>query len=446
VAKQLVGQVSFATTVVGVVDLVKKLLVFGIILLMVGVSIPSAGRVLDKSYSISSKGITLYVGGSGPGNYTNIQQAVNNSQNGDTVFVYNGTYYENVQIINKSISLIGEDRNTTVVINNDTVDKLNWIGFVFEVYASDVMFKGFTIREGTAGIHYWGKVGGCHENLVVSDCNFINNKHDWGGMVIRTWYTNNTTIENCYFDNGGLALKIGGNLHTNITVSNCFFNGDRSVIRCVRYVVFSDCKFYKSTLFGDYGNNASDYLQFYNCTIDSPNYIGIDIIGTHQTFENCTFINCLYEGIQIAGSDWAVIRNCIFKDGRPESKGITFAGVFGGLVEGCIMKNLKRGIYLHAGRKITIKNCHFENNKIGFLNFQWSIYNRFIENNFINNNQHFQNDARLFANVYENNYWDDWDGTGSYRVLKDSESVNFINWLMSFLNWDKNPAQEPYDI
>jgi nitrous oxidase accessory protein NosD len=410
-----------------------------VILLITSIGFTGATyRMEERALSISFNSNILYVGGSGPGNHSKIQDAVNDSQDGDTVFVYNGTYYENVYI-NKSISLIGEDRNTTIVINNDTVDKLNWIGFVFEVYASDVMFKGLSILNGTAGIHYWGKVGGCHENLVVSDCNFINNKHDWGGMVIRTWYTNNTTIENCYFDNGGLALKIGGKLHTNITVSNCFFNGDRSVIRCVRYVVFNDCKFYKSTLFGDYGNNGSDYLQFYNCTIDSPDYIGIDIIGTHQTFENCTFTNCIYEGIQIVGSDWALIRNCVFKDGRTESKGITFAGVFGGLVEGCVMKNLKLGIYLHGGRKISFRNCHFENNKIGFKNFQWFIYNRFIENNFINNEQHFYNDAWLFANIYENNYWDDWDGTGPYRVLKTFR-------VSSFLNWDFNPVSEPYDI
>ena len=35
---------------------------------------------------------TLYVGGSGEGNYTKIQDAIDDASDGDIVFVYNGTY------------------------------------------------------------------------------------------------------------------------------------------------------------------------------------------------------------------------------------------------------------------------------------------------------------------------------------------------------------------
>jgi len=54
----------------------KKLLVIGIIILLVGVSIPSTGINVEKSNITSYDGNTLYVGGSGPGNYTKIQDAI----------------------------------------------------------------------------------------------------------------------------------------------------------------------------------------------------------------------------------------------------------------------------------------------------------------------------------------------------------------------------------
>ena len=64
---------------------------------------------------------TLFVGGAGPGNYSTIQQGIDNASAGDTVFVYNGTYYENV-IVNKTINLTGEDRDNTTIDGNGTGD------------------------------------------------------------------------------------------------------------------------------------------------------------------------------------------------------------------------------------------------------------------------------------------------------------------------------------
>ncbi|MCK4267103.1 MAG: nitrous oxide reductase family maturation protein NosD, partial [Thermoplasmata archaeon] len=56
----------------------------------------------------------LYVGGPGPGNYTTIQEAIDISIAGDTIYVYNGTYQEDL-VINKGIALIGEDTANTII-------------------------------------------------------------------------------------------------------------------------------------------------------------------------------------------------------------------------------------------------------------------------------------------------------------------------------------------
>ena len=83
----------------------KRILAIGIILLFLGMSLSSStGFNVKEQSNTTSNGKTFYVGGSGPGNYTRIQDAINDSRDGDTVLVYNGTYYENI-IVYKTLNL-----------------------------------------------------------------------------------------------------------------------------------------------------------------------------------------------------------------------------------------------------------------------------------------------------------------------------------------------------
>ncbi len=80
--------------------------VVGIISLFICIGIQPV-IAYENPINPSSKGNILYVGGSGPGNYTKIQDAIDNARYGDTVFVYDysSPYYENL-VIHKSINLI----------------------------------------------------------------------------------------------------------------------------------------------------------------------------------------------------------------------------------------------------------------------------------------------------------------------------------------------------
>ena len=81
----------------------RKWLAIGIILLFVGTCIiPAIAQDTEKSLP-SSRGNWLYVGGSGPGNYTRIQDAIDNASDGDTVFVYSGSI-KNIYILTKKSS------------------------------------------------------------------------------------------------------------------------------------------------------------------------------------------------------------------------------------------------------------------------------------------------------------------------------------------------------
>jgi len=125
----------------------RKGLAVGIILLFVGAAIiPAIAQDIEKPSQSTSRGNWLYVGGSGPGNYSRIQDAINASSDGDTVFVYDDSspYYEHLTI-NYTITLKGENKNTTIIDGNRT-------GNLIKNNANEVIITGFTIQNATIGI------------------------------------------------------------------------------------------------------------------------------------------------------------------------------------------------------------------------------------------------------------------------------------------------------
>ena len=75
-----------------------------------------------------------------PDDFLTIQEAINNAADGDTVFVKAGTYYEHV-VVNKTVSLVGEDSSTTIVDGNGT-------GHVIDIISDNVNITGFTVQRG----------------------------------------------------------------------------------------------------------------------------------------------------------------------------------------------------------------------------------------------------------------------------------------------------------
>jgi parallel beta-helix repeat protein len=138
----------------------KKWLAIGIILLFVAtVFSPSTAQDVEKPSRPTSRGNWLHVGGSGPGNYTKIQDAIDNASDGDIVFVHHGIYYENVRV-NKSVGLLGENQMLTIIDGQETG------GHVVSILAAGVTLYRFTIQN-------CGGVSNAAEIYVVSDNNHI---------------------------------------------------------------------------------------------------------------------------------------------------------------------------------------------------------------------------------------------------------------------------------
>ena len=122
--------------------LFNKTLVFGIIILLFGICAnPSFGIIVErKSNNPIANGNTLYVGGTGEGNYTRIQDAIDDASDGDTVFVFDDSspYYENI-VLKKSITIQGENKYTTIIDGANNSHGVN-------IIADSVTVTGFTIQ------------------------------------------------------------------------------------------------------------------------------------------------------------------------------------------------------------------------------------------------------------------------------------------------------------
>jgi len=171
----------------------KILIVVGITILFLGTCIIQSVAIdnVKKSSSPISSGNTLYVGGSGEGNYTSIQDAIDNASEGDTVFVYDdiSPYYEYI-VVHKSINLIGEDKNTTIIDGSES-------GIGITVNTGWVTISSFTIQNCSSGI----LIGSDYN--IISD-NFIKN-NEFGIDIL---YTGKNTIKNNFFANNAWGISV----------------------------------------------------------------------------------------------------------------------------------------------------------------------------------------------------------------------------------------------
>jgi len=159
-------------------------------------------------------GTILYVGGSGPGNYTHIQTAINNASNGDTVFVYDDSspYYENL-LINKSICLLEENKNTTIndgrnlrSVISITVDRIN---------VSEFTIQNCLFNTSCATIRVTSNFSNIENNIITHMQS--EDKNSYGIYLKNSVNTTilKNTITNCYY--AGIELE---NSHNNMISNN----------------------------------------------------------------------------------------------------------------------------------------------------------------------------------------------------------------------------------
>jgi parallel beta-helix repeat protein len=159
-----------------------------LLMILTAVGPASAATLSEKIAHPLNRGKILYVGGSGPNNYTKIQDAINVAANGDMVFVYDDSspYFEAVHI-NRSISLIGEGKLTTI-IDVRTIKNTS----ALNISADGVLVQGVTIQNSTnaAGIFIAADNVLIKENIIKDNSVGI----QVGGRINYTLYVANHCI------------------------------------------------------------------------------------------------------------------------------------------------------------------------------------------------------------------------------------------------------------
>jgi nitrous oxidase accessory protein len=248
-----------------------------------------------------------------PDDHPTIQAAIDDASEGDTIFVRKGVYVEN-PVVNKSVSLIGEDRTLTVI---DVTAGL-------KVQSNNVTIAGFTIYDGydgislatnycnisgnkitntTHGIVVFGYENSISGNIFESiglssaiQLNFANRNLISGNYIvscvegIQIWQNsnNNTVTENTIINCEDHAIRFQYSndntiLQNNITNSGCgtsIYSSNRNIISTNNYVnntfQFSANEDYYLTFGGNRSINTinENYWSDYNGTDSNGDGIG----------------------------------------------------------------------------------------------------------------------------------------------------------------------------
>ena len=295
-----------------------------------------------------------------------IQEAIDNASVDNRIYVYNGTYYENT-IVNKTINLIGEDKNTTIIDGG-------YNGDVVSVYDNWVNITGFTIQNSN------NSASGVKLNSSVEYCQITNNNINNNSCGIVLQNSNNNYITNNLINNNILAINLSNS-------SNNYINNNSMIKNSIR-------------IHGPYLDNWNSHTIIDNTLNNKPIYYWKnktnDIIPTGASqiiLANCTNIT---------------IQNQNLSNG---SIGILLGfSNYSTIINNTISNNSMYGIYLSTNS-----------------NYNTLYHNNFIKNN---KSSHDQYDNTWYnSTLHQGNYWDDYTGIDSdddgigdtpYNILEGS--------------------------
>ncbi|MEM3773463.1 MAG: NosD domain-containing protein [Candidatus Bathyarchaeia archaeon] len=332
----------------------------------------------------------------GPADFNTIQKAINVANPGDKIFIRNGIYYEHV-IVNKSVSIVGESRNYTIVDGNKT-------GTAIEITANYVNIRRLTIRNGyftphvTSGIKIYQS-----NNVTLNDC--IITQNDLGILI---YHSNNVILNNSLIYNNwsGLGITFG---NYNYVTNNSIFDNEHTGIAI--------------------GSNANGNIMFGN-KICKNHFCGISIGWSEHNNIVKNMLSFNNEaGIRLDASDNnSIVGNYITSSNRDGI--VLFGSNFNVIKENTLVQNEWDGI------------------AVWYSNFNIIYHNNFIGN--VKQAGSYSGSINLWDDDYPSggNYWSDYTGvdlySGPYQNETGSDGIGDTSYVIDAYNVDHYPLMKPW--
>ncbi|MDP6770407.1 MAG: right-handed parallel beta-helix repeat-containing protein, partial [Anaerolineales bacterium] len=243
-------------------------------------AVDNASNESIKTADVSTTPYTIHtVKTDGTGNYTSIQTAIDASSNGDTVFVYQGTYTENIAFKGNNIVVISKSGAASTIVEpaNNSIPTI-WF---YSAETSDTALNGFTIRNG-------GDIRGSaiksegHSKPVIQNCIITNSS---GEAAIGFYYSGATLINCLIHHNPSSRVFFWDPTDYSVQIINCTIVdntgsrglGNNSITTGPEY---TNCIIYNNGKEGDFGNVTMTY------SLVEGGWAGIGNIDTEPFFAN----------------------------------------------------------------------------------------------------------------------------------------------------------------
>ncbi len=236
--------------------------------------------------------------------YTTIAAAIAASQNGDTIAVQAGTYYNDFAQITKNISIVGVGGMANIVATTQPSNGKGIFVIDGDVRIENMSFSGATVPDGNgAGIRYQSG------NLTIVNSYFHDNQN---GLLANPNSTGTITITGSEFAKNGTGDGYTHNIYVNdlakLTITDSYFH-DASIGHQIKsraqVTVITDNRIYDGAAGGGTGSYSIDVPNGGKATITG------NIIQQSSATDNPAIIHFGGEGGPYSGSSLLISDNIV---------------------------------------------------------------------------------------------------------------------------------------